>query len=167
MLGIKCAESCSEDMIQKFRVYQIGCWHLFWRWWISWRCFWFDPFALWYAMAGNQYKQRGLVDTIFVSLACDWFDWFTYPLQKDDPSQNVLEEVLSSLTKEAVFCGLPSSSPAMDVILSLTAQKIRELFTICGIENSEEHLNLVIAHAADHGMSAPTHAWENGSLTFA
>lgn len=40
-------------------------------------------------------------------------------------------------------------------ILGLTAQKIRELFTICGIEDSEEHLNLVIAHAADHGEFAP------------
>ncbi|KAI2671308.1 hypothetical protein LCP963914a_9669 [Penicillium roqueforti] len=39
-------------------------------------------------------------------------------------------------------------------ILSLTAQKIRELFTICGIEDSEEHLNLVIAHAADHVYKA-------------
>ncbi|KAJ5249460.1 hypothetical protein N7524_011776 [Penicillium chrysogenum] len=35
-------------------------------------------------------------------------------------------------------------------ILGLIAQKIRELFTICGIGDSEEHLNLVIAHAADH-----------------
>ncbi|OQD78952.1 hypothetical protein PENANT_c070G00117 [Penicillium antarcticum] len=35
-------------------------------------------------------------------------------------------------------------------ILSLTAQQIQELFTICGIEDSEEHLHLVIAHAADH-----------------
>ncbi|CDM37263.1 hypothetical protein DTO013E5_8369 [Penicillium roqueforti] len=39
-------------------------------------------------------------------------------------------------------------------ILGLTAQKIRELFTICGIEDSEEHLNLVIAHAADHVYKA-------------
>ncbi|KAJ5542726.1 hypothetical protein N7535_005150 [Penicillium sp. DV-2018c] len=39
-------------------------------------------------------------------------------------------------------------------ILGLTAQKIRELFTICGIEDSEEHLNLVIAHAADHVYEA-------------
>jgi hypothetical protein len=40
-------------------------------------------------------------------------------------------------------------------ILGLTAQEIREVFTICGIEDSEEHLNLVIAHAADHGELAP------------
>jgi hypothetical protein len=41
-----------------------------------------------------------------------------------------------------------------ETILSLTAQKIRELFTICGIEDNEEHLNMVIAHAADHGKLA-------------
>jgi hypothetical protein len=81
--------------------------------------------------------------------------FFPPPSQRATVAPNVPEGFLPSLTRRSLSL-LPSSSPAMDkAILSLTAQKIRELFTICGIEDSEEHLNLVIAHAADHGELAP------------
>lgn len=81
--------------------------------------------------------------------------FFPPPSQRATVAPNVPEGFLPSLTRRSLSL-LPSSSPAIDkAILSLTAQKIRELFTICGIEDSEEHLNLVIAHAADHGELAP------------
>lgn len=37
-----------------------------------------------------------------------------------------------------------------DTVSGLAAQKIRELFAICGVENSEEPLRSLTAHAVNY-----------------
>ena len=45
-----------------------------------------------------------------------------------------------------------------DFVSGLAAQKIRELFAICGVENSEELLRSLTAHAVNHRERTPAYA---------
>lgn len=61
-----------------------------------------------------------------------------------------------------VYCNRTSflrSSPIMnDFVSGLVAQKITELFALCGVENSEELFRSLTAHAVSHRERTPAYA---------